>query len=69
MRTVRELLRTNMLAGTRVVKFAARQIPVDALSSVAFVERVQRIRSGRSRVPRIPNEAVYAHGRSHLHWK
>ena len=58
MRTVRELLRTNVLAGTQVVKFAPWQIPVDALNSVAVRERVQRIRTGQSRQPRIPNEHV-----------
>ena len=47
MRTVRELLRTNVLAGTQVVKFAPWQIPVDALNSAAVVERVQRIRTGQ----------------------
>jgi hypothetical protein len=58
MRTVRELLRTNVLAGTQVVKFAAPwQIPVDALSAAAVVERIRRIRSGNQPRPsRIPDE-------------
>jgi hypothetical protein len=59
MRTVRELLRTNVLAGTQVVKFAPWQIPVDALSSAAVVERVQRIRTAnRSRVLPIPHDDI-----------
>lgn len=58
MRTVRELLRTNVLAGTQVVKFERWQIPADALSSAALLERVQRIRTGQSRVPRILDEHV-----------
>jgi excisionase family DNA binding protein len=59
MRTVRELLRTNVLAGTQVVKFAPWQIPVDALNSAAVVERVQRIRTGNhSRVPPIPHDDI-----------
>jgi DNA invertase Pin-like site-specific DNA recombinase len=57
MRTVRELLRTNVLAGTQVVKFAPWQIPVDALSAAAVVERIRRIRSGNQpRLSRIPDE-------------
>jgi len=59
MRTVRELLRTNVLAGTQVVKFAPWQIPVDALNSAAVVERVQRIRTANhSRVLPIPHDDI-----------
>ena len=59
MRTVRELLRTNVLAGTQVVKFAPWQIPVEALSSAAVVERIQRIRAGnQSRVQPIPHDEI-----------
>ena len=58
MRTVRELLRTNVLAGTQVVKFAPWQIPVDALNSAAVVERVQRIRTNHSRVLPIPHDDI-----------
>jgi excisionase family DNA binding protein len=47
MRTVRELLRTNVLRGTQVIKFAPWQIPVEALNHSAVVERIQRIRSGK----------------------
>ena len=35
MRTVRELLRTNVLRGTRVIKFVPWQIPVEALNDSA----------------------------------
>jgi hypothetical protein len=56
-RTVRELLRTNVLIGTQVVKFAPWQIPVEALTGAPVVERVQRIREGKySRVPQTRNE-------------
>ena len=56
-RTVRELLRTNVLIGTQVVKFAPWQIPVEALTGATVVERVQRIREGKySRVPQTRNE-------------
>jgi excisionase family DNA binding protein len=51
MRTVRELLRTNVLMGTQVVKFAPWQIPAEALNATAVVERVQRIHDGKQ--PRI----------------
>lgn len=52
MRTVRELLRTNVLTGTQVVKFAPWQIPAEALNATAVAERVQRIRDGkRQRIP------------------
>ena len=47
MRTVRELLRTNVLRGTQVVKFAPWQIPAEALNATAVVERVQRIHDGK----------------------
>jgi hypothetical protein len=47
MRTVRELLRTNVLTGTQVVKFAPWQIPVEALNATAVLERVQRIHDGK----------------------
>lgn len=47
MRTVRELLRTNVLTGTQVVKFAPWRIPVEALNATAVVERVQRIHDGK----------------------
>jgi hypothetical protein len=57
MRTVRELLRTNVLAGTQVVKFAPWQIPLDALNAKAVVERVQRIRDGKHpRMLQTPDE-------------
>lgn len=47
MRTVRELLRTNVLAGTQVVKFAPWRIPAEALNATRVVERVTRIRAGK----------------------
>jgi DNA invertase Pin-like site-specific DNA recombinase len=47
MRTVRELLRTNVLMGTQVVKFAPWQIPIEALNTAAVVERIQRIHDGK----------------------
>jgi hypothetical protein len=47
MRTVRELLRTNVLRGTQVVKFAPWQIPAEALNATAVVERVERIHDGK----------------------
>jgi hypothetical protein len=47
MRTVRELLRANVLTGKQVVKFAPWQIPAAALNAVAVVERVQRIHHGK----------------------
>jgi len=57
MRTVRELLRTNVLAGTQVVKFAPWQIPAEALNTTNVVERVARIRAGiHSRVRWTPDE-------------
>lgn len=46
LRTVRELLRTNVLMGTQVVKFAPWQIPIEALNASAVVERIQRIHDG-----------------------
>jgi len=49
MRTVRELLRTNVLVGTQVVKFAPWQILPEALDATAVIERVQRIRDGKHR--------------------
>jgi predicted DNA-binding transcriptional regulator YafY len=59
MRTVRELLRTNVLAGTQVVKFAPWQIAVEALSSAAVVERIQRIRAGnQSRAQPISHDDI-----------
>jgi excisionase family DNA binding protein len=59
MRTVRELLRTNVLTGTQVVKFAPWQIPVEALNTATVVERVQRIHDGKqSRLPQTPNEQM-----------
>ena len=59
MRTVRELLHTNVLVGTQVVKFAPWQIPVEALSSAAVEERVQRIHAGnQSRVQPIPHDDI-----------
>ena len=59
MRTVRELLRTQVLMGTQVVKFAPWQIPVEALNTAAVVERVQRIRAGNhSRMRRTPDECM-----------
>lgn len=57
MRTVRELLRTKVLVGTQVVKFAPWQIPAEALDATAVVERVQRIRNGKhTRVAYAPKE-------------
>jgi excisionase family DNA binding protein len=57
MRTVRELLRTNVLGGTQVVKFAPWRIPAEALNAASVVERVNRIRAGNnSRVQRPPDE-------------
>jgi DNA invertase Pin-like site-specific DNA recombinase len=57
MRTVRELLRTKVLSGTQVVKFAPWQIPVEALSARAVVERVQGIRDGKQhRTPKTLDE-------------
>jgi excisionase family DNA binding protein len=57
MRTVRELLRTNVLTGTQVVKFAPWQIPIEALNATAVVERIQRIHDGKhSRIPQAPDE-------------
>jgi hypothetical protein len=62
-RTVRELLRTKVLHGSQIVKFAPWQIPVEALASTSVVERIRRIREGsRERtveasdacVPRLP---------------
>jgi len=53
MRTVRELLRTNVLAGAQVVKFAPWQIPAEALNAIAVVKRVERIHNGKER--RIPS--------------
>jgi hypothetical protein len=51
MRTVRELLRTNVLAGKQVVKFAPWQIPVEGLNDSSVVDRIKRIRDGnRSRI-------------------
>ena len=59
MRTVRELLRTNVLMGTQVIKFAPWQIPVDALNCAAVVERVQRIRTANhSRVLPMPHDDI-----------
>ena len=57
MRTVREMLRTNVLAGSQVVKFAPWQIPIEALKGTAVVERVQHIRDGKhSRMAQTPDE-------------
>ena len=57
LRTVRELLRTNVLIGTQVVKFAPWQIPVEALNASTVVERVQRIHDGKHlRTLPIPDE-------------
>ena len=57
MRTVRELLRTNVLAGKQVVKFAPWQIPTAALNANPVVERIQRIHNGKhQRFLRAPNE-------------
>ena len=47
MRTVRELLRTNILTGTQAIKFAPWRIPVDALKDSAVVERIKGIRDGK----------------------
>jgi len=47
MRTVRELLRTKVLNGTQVVKFAPWRIPAEALNATAVIERVQRIHGGK----------------------
>jgi excisionase family DNA binding protein len=59
MRTVRELLRTNVLAGTQVVKFAPWRIPAEALNAASVVERVARIHAGNpSRVPWTPDETT-----------
>jgi hypothetical protein len=52
LRTVRELLRTNVLIGKQVIKFAPWQIPVEALKTAAALERVQRIHDGKQ--PRMP---------------
>jgi len=46
-RTARELLRTNVLTGKQVVKFAPWQIPAAALNAIAVVERVQHIHNGK----------------------
>ena len=59
MRTVRELLRTNVLAGTQVVKFAPWRIPAEALNASSVVERVARIRAGNySRALWTPDETT-----------
>jgi excisionase family DNA binding protein len=59
MRTVRELLRTNVLAGTQVVKFAPWRIPAEALNAASVVERVARIRAGNySRALWTPDETT-----------
>jgi excisionase family DNA binding protein len=47
MRTLRELLRTKVLNGTQVVKFAPWRIPAEALNATAVIERVQRIHGGK----------------------
>ena len=52
MRTVRELLRTNVLRGTQVVKFAPWQISAEALNATAVVDRIRRIHDGKQ--PRMP---------------
>jgi DNA invertase Pin-like site-specific DNA recombinase len=54
LRTVRELLRANVLVGRQVIKFAPWQISVEALKTAAVVERVQRIHGGKQqRMPQI----------------
>ena len=59
MRTVRELLRTSVLAGTQVVKFAPWRIPAEALNAARVVERVARIRAGNySRALWTPDETT-----------
>lgn len=63
LRTVRGLLRTKVLHGSQIVKFAPWQISPEALTYSSVVERVRRIREGaRGRivptsnvdVPRLP---------------
>ncbi len=49
LRTVRELLRTKVLHGSQIVKFAPWQISPEALTSSSVVERVRRIREGSSK--------------------
>ena len=57
MRTVRELLRTNVLNGTQVVKFAPWRIPAEALNGPSVIERIQRILGGKQyRTIRSPDE-------------
>jgi excisionase family DNA binding protein len=57
LRTVRELLRTKVLSGTQVIKFAPWRISIEALNADAVVERIQRIRTGnRSGMPRTRDE-------------
>ena len=57
MRTVREFLRTNVLARTQVVKFAPWRIAVEALNAPSVVERIQRIRDGNhSRMRPAPDD-------------
>jgi hypothetical protein len=56
MRTVRELLRTSVLTGTQVVKFAPWQIPTEAPNATAVVERVERIHDGKHSRMQTPDE-------------
>lgn len=57
MRTAWELLRTKVLMGTQVVKFAPRQIAAEALTAMSVVERVQRIHDGKQqRIPQTLDE-------------
>lgn len=57
LRTVRELLRTKVLSGTQVIKFAPWRIPIEALNATAVAERIQRIHTGnRSGLRRTADE-------------
>jgi len=46
MRTIRSLLYAKVLEGNQIVKFAPWQIPAEALTTRAVVERVQSIKDG-----------------------
>jgi excisionase family DNA binding protein len=63
LRTVRELLRTNVLTGKQVIKFAPWQIPFEALKAAAVVERVQRIHDGKQqRMPQLDTNTLRLFG-------
>ncbi len=55
-RTVRELLRTNVLHGSQIVKFAPWQIPVLLLNAFGTFERDRE--GGPSRLP-MPTHPAY----------